>query len=267
MFALVLVKMIKIKKETIELMNALEKHYNQTHFIELDPVSIPHQFSKRQDIEIAGLFAAVFAWGQRVTILSKANNLLQRMDNSPHDFIINHTDKDLAKMLGFVHRTFNDTDLLYFIEFLKFWYSRNESLESAFLYKGLKLEPTIESGLNNFRAIFFSLADVPKRTQKHISSPNQGSACKRLNMFLRWMVRSDSNGVDFGIWKGIKSSQLICPLDLHVARVARKFGLLEREQNDWKSAIELTNNLKLMDKNDPVKYDFALFGAGVEHVF
>ncbi len=267
MFALVLVKMIKIKKETIELMNALEKHYNQTHFIELDPVSIPHKFSKKQDVEIAGLFAAVFAWGQRVTILKKANDLLERMDNSPHEFIINHNEKQLLKLLGFVHRTFNDTDLLYFINFLNFWYSKNDSLESAFLNPKLKSEPTIESGLNRFRSNFFSMNDVSIRTQKHISSPNQGSACKRLNMFLRWMVRKDSNGVDFGIWTIIKPSQLICPLDLHVARVARKFGLLEREQNDWKSAIELTNNLKLMDKNDPVKYDFALFGAGVEHVF
>ena len=249
------------------MMNALEKHYNQPHFIELDPVSIPHQFTKKQDIEIAGLFAAVFAWGQRVTILNKANNLLERMDNSPHDFIIHHTDKDLSKMLGFVHRTFNDTDLLYFIHFLKFWYSNNDSLEKAFLNESLNSEATIESGLNTFRLNFFSLTDVPLRTQKHVSSPNQGSVCKRLNMFLRWMVRSDSNGVDFGIWKEIKSSQLICPLDLHVSRVARKFGLLEREQNDWKSAIELTNNLKLMDKNDPVKYDFALFGAGIGKMY
>jgi uncharacterized protein (TIGR02757 family) len=150
---------------------------------------------------------------------------------------------------------------------LKFWYLNNDSLEKAFLNESLNSEATIESGLNTFRLNFFSLADVPLRTQKHVSSPNQGSACKRLNMFLRWMVRSDSNGVDFGIWKEIKSSQLICPLDLHVARVARKFSLLEREQNDWKSAIELTNNLKLMDKNDPVKYDFALFGAGIGKMY
>lgn len=250
--------------EIKELLNELANQYNHPQFIQLDPVSIPHQFSKKQDIEISGLFAAVFAWGQRVSILKKANELMGRMDGAPHEFVLHHTEKDLKKLEGFVHRTFNDTDLLYFIHFLKYWYTQSDSLESTFLKSLKKSDLTIEEGLNGFKNEFFSIDFVPHRTKKHISSPNQGSACKRLNMYLRWMVRSDEKGVDFGIWKEIKTSQLICPLDLHVCRLARKFGLLEREQNDWKAAIELTENLRLLDAEDPVKYDFALFGAGVE---
>lgn len=237
--------------------------YNQPDFIKHDPISIPHLFSKKQDIEITGIFAAVFAWGQRKTIINKCEELIARMDNAPHDFVLNHENKDLKRLVGFKHRTFNDTDLLYFIQFLHHWYKNNETLETAFS-KGIdKNNETIEHGLNHFRKIFFSLEDVPQRTMKHIASPAQHSACKRINMFLRWMVRNDNNGVDFGIWKQIKISQLICPLDVHVQRIALQLGLLTRTQSDWQAAIELTQNLKTFDANDPVKYDFALFGLGV----
>ncbi|MFY8019582.1 MAG: TIGR02757 family protein [Bacteroidia bacterium] len=250
-----------------DLLNELYERYNRKDFIALDPISIPHQFTKKQDIEIAALFAAVFAWGQRITIINKTNELLKLMDFAPHDFITTHQDADLKRFLGFKHRTFNDTDLLYFISFLKFWYAQYDSLETAFVSLNLHQETDIGNGLNQFKKHFFSLDDFPQRTMKHISSPQQGSSCKRLNMFLRWMVRKDKSGVDFGIWNQIKSSQLIIPLDVHSSRVARKFGLLKSEKNDWKAAVELTKQLRKFDKQDPVKYDFALFGAGVEHVY
>ncbi len=241
--------------------------YNQPFFIQNDPISIPHLFFKKQDIEIAGFFSAVFAWGNRTTIIQKSKDLIQLMDLSPHEFILNHQLSDLKKMLAFKHRTFNTTDLLYFIEFLKFHYSENNSLESAFT-KGInENDKTIENGLNNFYNYFFSLQDIPSRTKKHIASPEKRSTCKRLNMFLRWMARKDNKGVDFGIWKKIKPSQLICPVDLHVARVARRFELLKRKQTDWLAAVELTDNLKKFDPDDPVKYDFALFGLGVMEKF
>ncbi|OYU94548.1 MAG: TIGR02757 family protein [Bacteroidetes bacterium B1(2017)] len=221
-------------------------------------------YSKAQDIEIAGFFAAIFAWGQRITIINKCTDLFERMDNVPHDFILNHQETDLKKMLGFSHRTFNDTDLLYFISFLHHHYSKHSSLEDSFS-KGINSKSeSVEQGLINFRNYFFSLPDAPSRTQKHIASPAMGSACKRLNMYLRWMVRSPRKGVDFGLWTKIKPSQLVCPLDVHSGRVARKLGLLARTQDDWTAAMELTTNLKLLDAKDPVKYDFALFGMGVE---
>ena len=237
--------------------------YNQVNFIADDPISIPHQYVKKADIEIAGLFAAVFAWGQRITIINKTQDVLQRMDNSPHDFVLNHQEKDLKKMLDFKHRTFNDTDLLYFIHFLKHHYQTEISLESAFSRGMKKKDVNIENGLMGFRDYFFSLPDAPARTRKHIASPSTGSSCKRLNMFLRWMVRKDKFGVDFGIWETIKPAQLVCPLDIHVGRVARKLGLLERAQDDWQAAVALTNALKRFDPKDPVKYDLALFGLGV----
>jgi uncharacterized protein (TIGR02757 family) len=243
------------------------KTYNTPDFIEHDPVCIPHQFSLKQDIEIMGFFAAVFAWGQRITIINKCKELIERMDDAPYDFILNHTDKDLKQLLGFKHRTFNDTDLLYFISFFHHWYQTNDSLEDAFAAHIKPRHTSIEHGLNGFRDSFFSLPDVPHRTFKHVASPMQNSACKRINMYLRWMVRQDDCGVDFGIWKKIKPSQLICPLDLHVQRVAMKLGLFKREQSDWKAAIELTENLRKLDKSDPVKYDFALFGLGVSEKF
>jgi uncharacterized protein (TIGR02757 family) len=238
--------------------------YNRPSFIKNDPVSIPHLFSGKQDIEIMGLWAAVLAWGQRVTIINKCQELIRLMDNSPYDFIMNHKEKDLKGFLKFKHRTFNDTDALYFISFFRQYYSKHSSLEDAFI-KGLsKKSVNIENGLCGFHEIFFGIDDFPSRTKKHISTPARKSACKRLNMFLRWMVRNDKKGVDFGIWKKIKTSQLVCPCDVHVERVSRKLGLIERKQMDWLTAVELTENLKKFDPIDPVKYDFALFGMGVE---
>lgn len=237
--------------------------YNQPGFIKDDPVSIPHLFTKKQDIEIAGLFAAIFSWGNRKTIINKSKELMQLMNNAPYDFCLHHTVKDLKILEGFCRRTFNSTDLLYFIEFFKFHYSQDDSLEIAFTKGMNKKDKTIENGLNAFCTYFFSLPDVPQRTRKHIASPEKNSSCKRLNMYLRWMVRNDNNGVDFGIWKTILPAQLICPIDVHVARVSKRFNLLQRSQTDWKAALELTAYLRMLDKNDPVKYDFALFGLGV----
>jgi len=268
--------------------------FNNHDFIELDPISIPHRFTKKQDIEIIGFFAATLAWGQRKTILNKCLELIDRMDGSPYDFIIGHKEKDIKSLLGFKHRTFNDTDLLYFVSFFQFHYRYYSSLENAFIpqvknsefreefldfkedvaieltssacfQQNLKREPiVIEDALNHFREYFFSLENYPYRTKKHVSSPKQKSTCKRLNMFLRWMVRKDNKGVDFGIWEKISPSALICPCDVHVDRVARKLKLITRKQTDWKTAMELTENLRLLDPKDPVKYDFALFGLGVE---
>lgn len=251
-------------KELKLFLNQQVRYYQTQGFIENDPISIPHLFSQKEDIEIMGFFASIFAWGQRKTIIHKSTDLISRMDGQPFDFILNHQESDLKSLIGFKHRTFNDTDLLYFASFLKGHYQKFSSLESAFLIGYSEENEDIQSSLNGFRAYFFSMPDAPNRTLKHISSPAQNSACKRLNMFLRWMVRGNEKGVDFGIWNTIKPAQLICPLDLHVARVARKLGLLTRTQNDWKAALELTHNLKIFDAVDPVKYDFALFGLGVE---
>lgn len=240
--------------------------YNQPSFIKDDPICIPHLFTKQQDIEIAGLFAALFAWGNRTTIINKSKELMNRMDNAPHEFTLNHQPKDLKKIIGFKHRTFNDTDLLYFIEFLKKHYSSFPSLEIAFTNQLRKEDADIEQALNGFYTYFFSLEDVPARTRKHIASPEKNSSCKRLNMFLRWMVRKDKKGVDFGIWENISPAQLICPIDVHVARVAKRLSLLERKPVDWQAAQELTACLRILDPMDPVKYDFALFGLGVGNV-
>ena len=243
--------------------------YNQPNFITNDPICIPHRFSIKQDIEIAAFFAAILAWGQRKTIINKCTELFKRMDDAPYEFVMHHGDDDLKSLLGFKHRTFNDTDLLYFISFFKHHYGISDSLETAFLPHDFLAEPTFtaEHALNYFRTYFFSLPDAPRRTVKHISSPQQKSTCKRLNMFLRWMVRKDDLGVDFGIWNSIKPSNLICPCDVHVDRVARRLGMVSRKQTDWRTAVELTEELRKFDPLDPVKYDFALFGLGVEEKF
>lgn len=241
--------------------------YNQPFFVDSDPVCVPHMFTKKQDIEIASLFAAIFAWGNRTTIINKSKELLQLMDMAPHDFCLHHNDNSLKKLIGFKHRTFNDTDLLYFIEFIRWHYSRHDSLEQAFSKWMNKTDATTEKCLIGFQEYFFSLEDMPPRTRKHISSPVRNSTCKRLNMFLRWMVRKDDRGVDFGLWKRISPAQLVCPIDLHVARVAKRFNLLKRKQVDWAAALELTQFLRSLDKEDPVKYDFALFGLGVMEKF
>jgi uncharacterized protein (TIGR02757 family) len=267
------------------------EQYNQPGFIENDPICIPHQFKLKQDIEIMGFWASILAWGQRKTIINKCNELIHLMDGAPFDFMMNHQDSDLKRFLTFKHRTFNVTDTLYFIEFFKLHYRYNSSLENAFTgidlkfgIDGSKFEgpeykrdnssaktefplKSTENLLNYFRDYFFSLPDYPSRTKKHVSSPIQKSTCKRLNMFLRWMVRSDQKGVDFGIWNTISPAQLICPTDLHVERVARKLKLITRKQVDWQTAAELTLNLQQFDSNDPVKYDFALFGLGIEEHF
>lgn len=244
-----------------EFLDRKVEQYNTPSFIESDPISIPHMFEKKQDKEIMGFFAAIFAWGQRKTIIAKAKELATRMDNSPYSYIKDCTDNDLKQLLGFKHRTFNDTDLLYCVDFMKRHYSVFDSLEYAFFPKE---NMSVQEGLNYFHHYFFNHQDAPDRTKKHIPSPERKSACKRLNMYLRWMVRNDNCGVDFGIWNKVEPKDLICPLDLHVDRAARKLGLLERDKADWSAASELTNNLLLLDKNDPVKYDFALFGISIE---
>lgn len=282
-------------QELVAFLDAKVEQYNNPEFIANDPICIPHQYQLKQDIEIAAFFAAILAWGQRKTIINKCNELFLRMDNQPYQFMLHHSDADLKGLLGFKHRTFNDTDLLYFVSFFKFHYSNSSSLETAFLPRtvefnldylpdlvadGIKVSSspcalsdfsgndfTAEQALNYFRAYFFSLPDFPRRTMKHVSSPLQKSTCKRLNMFLRWMVRKDNAGVDFGIWNTIKPSSLVCPCDLHVDRVARRLELIKRKQTDWLTAVELTENLKKLDPNDPVKYDFALFGLGIEERF
>jgi uncharacterized protein (TIGR02757 family) len=264
-----------------DFLNRKMEEYYQPAFIANDPISVPHQFKRKQDIEIAGFFAAIFSWGNRKTIIQKAKELMQRMDGSPYQFIRDHRPGDLKVFLGFKHRTFNTTDLLYFISFLKFHYDRHASLESAFLQYGSGVLPPagsyphripraalsgVEAGLSGFYHYFFSLDDSPLRTHKHIASPEKKSTCKRLNMFLRWMVRKDEKNIDFGIWKQISPSQLICPVDLHVARVARRFGMVTRKQTDWQTAVDLTGQLRRFGEKDPVKYDFALFGLGaLEH--
>ena len=240
--------------------------YNHPSFIPADPICIPHLFSKKQDIEIAGFFAAIFAWGNRTTIIRKTKELLGQMDMSPHEFILECDAVKLQKLSAFKHRTFKEDDLFYFIEFLHHHYHNYTSLEDAFTMHA-EVTPGLGGGyagscLVSFRRYFFSLEHL-KRTEKHIASPEWNSTCKRLNMFLRWMVRKDKKGVDFGIWNKIKPSQLICPIDVHVARVARRFNLLQRPQTDWKAALELTGWLQKLDPKDPVKYDFALFGLGV----
>jgi uncharacterized protein (TIGR02757 family) len=254
-------------KKLKDFLNKKVDEYNQPFFIDADPICIPHSFTKKQDIEIAGFFAAIFAWGNRTTIINKSRELMNLMDNAPHDFCLNHSDNDLKKLLHFKHRTFNPTDVLYIVDFFHHHYTKNISLETAFT-KGMKKgDDNIENGLNEFYQYFFSLENVPKRTMKHIASPAKKATCKRLSMYLGWMVRSDTHGVDFGLWENISPAQLILPLDVHVARVARHFNLLERKQTDWQAAVELTNAMKKLDKKDPAKYDFALFSLGVLEKF
>ncbi len=251
--------MMQQNKNLVSFLNTKVEEYNQPSFIKDDPICIPHLFTKKQDIEIAGFFAATFAWGNRTTIIKKSKELMQLMNMQPYEFVLHHSDNDLKSLLNFKHRTFNATDLLYFIEFFRFHYTNNKSLETAFTKWG----DDVEQMLTGFHHYFFSLEHVPNRTKKHVATPYKKSNCKRLNMFLRWMVRKDSKGVDFGIWKNISPAQLICPVDVHVARVAKRFGLIQRNQMDWNTAIELTNFLRTLDANDPVKYDFALFALGV----
>ena len=270
--------------------------YNRPSFIARDPISIPHQFSRKQDIEIMGFWAAVLAWGQRPVILKKANELIELMDGAPYDFVRNHQDSDLKRFLAFKHRTFNAMDALYFLHFFRQYYQANDSLEDAFLVDVAGLNSgaedflpgsaigshpdllskssapefnpastnTVEANLTAFHDRFCCDPYFPVRTRKHIATPARNSSCKRLLMFLRWMVRQDDKGVDFGLWTRLTPSQLVIPIDVHVNRVARSLGMLTRPQTDWKAALELTETLRQFDPADPVRYDFALFGLGVE---
>ncbi|MBN8826079.1 MULTISPECIES: TIGR02757 family protein [unclassified Spirosoma] len=249
-------------------LDAKADQYNRPSFIERDPISIPHRFSQKQDIEIMGFWAAVLAWGQRPVILKKSAELVDLMDGTPYDFIRNHQESDLKRFLSFKHRTFNATDALYFLHFFRQYYQHHNSLEDAFLPDSAvrsDTTQTVEAGLIAFHDHFCGLTDFfPERTRKHIATPARNSSCKRLLMFLRWMVRRDDRGVDFGLWTRIRPEQLIIPIDVHVNRVARQLALLTRPQTDWKAALELTETLRLFDPSDPVRYDFALFGLGVE---
>lgn len=245
--------------ELKQFLNEKVEQYNQPKFIESDPIQIPHQFTKKEDVEIAGFLTATIAWGKRQMIIKNAQKMMELLGNSPYDFIMNHQEKDL-EFEHFVHRTFNLIDFKYFIKSLKNIYQNHNGLETIFS-KNIKDEST-KNSIHEFKKIFFEI-EHPQRTTKHVSDPIKGSAAKRINMYLRWMVRNDQKGVDFGIWKTISPSVLSCPLDVHSGNVARKLGLLNRKQNDWKALQELDNNLRLLDKNDPVKYDFALFGLGI----
>lgn len=253
------------KQELKTFLDEQVQFFNGPDFIPDDPISIPHQFSLKQDIEIMGFWTAVMAWGQRKTIINKAQLLIDLMDGSPYDFIKNHQESDRKRFLDFKHRTFQPTDTLYFLAFLQQHYKQQDSLEPAFSQFMSPKEPTVEKALIGFHEYFFSLADAPQRTRKHIATPKRKSTCKRLNMFLRWMVRKDDRAVDFGLWQDIKPAQLLMPLDVHVDRVARRLQLLSRKQTDWLSTLELTENLRAFRPEDPVIYDFALFGMGVLH--
>lgn len=239
------------------------KVFNQPGFISEDPISVPHRFTLLQDIEIAGLFAAIMSWGQRPTIIRKANELMDLMDGAPYQFITGHVEKDRKLFLQFKHRTLQPDDVIFLVGVLQKFYTSQESLEEAFAGHMSATDDDVFNALKGFHDMIFDQEHVMERTRKHISTPVRKSSCKRLNMFLRWMVRTDHQGVDFGLWKKIASSQLIMPLDLHVGRVARQMGLLERPVNDWQAASELTRRLKEFDPVDPVKYDFALFGMGI----
>lgn len=238
--------------------------YNNPKFIESDPIQIPHQFSIKEDIEIAGFLAATIAWGNRTMIIKNANKLMELLDHAPYDFIINHQNNDLKVFDGFVHRTFNSIDIVQFIQSLQHVYINHNGLESAL--RITDHTETYKTAISSFKQLFF---EVPhqQRTQKHVSDPIKGSAAKRINMFLRWMVRNDNCGVDFGIWETHQPANLSCPLDVHSGNVARKLSLLKRKQNDWKALNELDTNLRNLDSNDPSKYDFALFGLGVFEKF
>ena len=250
-------------EEMFDFLEAKHELYNRPGFIEDDPISIPHNFSGKEDIEISGFLTATIAWGNRKVILRNANRLMQMMDNAPYDFILNFTESDLKPFDSFVHRTFNGTDCKYFLKAMKFVYTEKGGLEALFAGDA---RDDMKELISRFRSLFFE-PEHPARTEKHVANPVKGSSAKRINMFLRWMVRDDGRGVDFGIWNSLEPSQLYCPLDVHSGNIARRLGLLTRKQNDWKAVSELTESLRIFDKNDPVKYDFSLFGLGVNEKF
>ncbi|MCP9200292.1 TIGR02757 family protein [Gramella sp. GC03-9] len=252
---------MKLSKAALkEFLDEKVKKYNTPEFIESDPIQIPHQFSNKQDIEISGFLTATIAWGNRKSILNNAEKLMDLMDRSPFDFVMNHEQDDLDHLDDFVHRTFNSVDLRYFIKALQNIYKNHGGLDKIF--QDHSERDSLQPAIHHFKSVFFELPH-PKRTEKHVSDPLKNSAAKRINMYLRWMIRQDTNGVDFGIWKSLSPSLLSCPLDVHSGNVARKLGLLKRKMNDAKALAELDANLRKMDPKDPVKYDFALFGLGV----
>jgi len=246
-------------KELREFLNEKVIQYNKPDFIDFDPIQVPHMFSLKEDIEIAGFLTAIISWGNRASIISSAKKMMRLMGNSPYDFIMNHKMKHLGKSEGFVHRTFNSTDLITCIEALRFLYQHRNGLEGIFTK--YKTADSLQPAIHHLKREFFTVEHL-ERTRKHLPDPLSGSAAKRVNMFLRWMVRKDDKGVDFGIWDTISPSILSCPLDVHSGNVARKLGLLKRKQNDAKAVAELDGVLRSFDSEDPVKYDFALFGMG-----
>jgi uncharacterized protein (TIGR02757 family) len=247
-------------EELREFLNEKVKQYNTPEFIGLDPIQIPHMYYAKEDIEIAGFLAATISWGNRKMIVKNAKRMMDLLGNSPYDFILNHKEEHLKRLDGFVHRTFNSTDFLVYIKALQHLYQKGNGLEGVF--NEYKTTESLQPAIHQLKKEFFSVPH-PHRTEKHLSDPSSGSAAKRVNMYLRWMVRRDNAGVDFGIWKNISPSILSCPLDIHSGNISRKIGLLKRKQNDAKAVMELDNVLRKMDPLDPVKYDFALFGLGV----
>lgn len=252
------------QKELKEFLDIKVERYNNPEFIDSDPIQIPHRYSLKEDIEIAGFLSATIAWGNRKSIINNADRMMQLMGNSPYDFVMNHTDKQLAPLNAFVHRTFNGQDLIQFVRSLRHIYTNHNGLESVFAQNAAK--GSLQAGISGFKAVFFEKKHL-ERSKKHISDPLKGSAAKRINMFLRWMVRDNTAGVDLGIWHSLSPAQLSCPLDVHSGNVARKLGLLKRKQNDAKALLELDTALRKLDPADPVKYDFALFGLGVFEKF
>lgn len=248
------------KAELKEFLDFKVEQYNTPEFIETDPVQIPHLFSKKEDIEISGFLTATISWGNRKSILKNANSLMDLLDHAPYDFVMQHTVNDLERLENFVHRTFNGRDLIYFIKAFRHIYSEYKGPEH--LFSKYSNKNSFQPAIHEFKKIFFELPHET-RTEKHVSDPFKNSAAKRINMYLRWMVRNDNNNVDLGIWKNLSPAKLSCPLDVHSGNVARKLGLLKRKQNDAKALNELDKNLRKMDPLDPVKYDFALFGLGV----
>ena len=247
---------------TEEILNYYYRVFDEKQFIDNDPICIPHKFQDKEDIEISGFLAATIAWGNRKAIINSALDIIKRMDNAPYDFIINADKNDIEKLAGFYYRTFQEVDLVCFIDSLHNIYTNHGGLEKVFTdgYQSCS-EDKIKNAIINFRKIFFQ-NDYPQRVAKHVANPEKGAAAKRINMFLRWMVRNDNSGVDFGLWKNISPCDLIIPLDVHVGNVARNLNLIDSNSNNWKAAEELTKKLQLLDKEDPVKYDFALFGIG-----
>lgn len=238
--------------------------YNQPFFIETDPIQIPKSFSKKEDIEIAAFLTATIAWGNRQSIIKNATKLMILMDNEPLDFVVNSSTSDLQILEKFVHRTFNGSDCIYFIRSLKNIYQNHCGLQQVF-ENGFQKEQQVKSALSEFYNVFFEISG--ERSRKHVSNVEKGASAKRLNMFLRWLVRNDKTGVDFGLWNGIPQSELLLPLDVHTGNVARKLGLLQRKSNDWKAVVEVTQTLRQFDQADPIKYDFALFGLGAFEKF